>query len=449
MTLWFPNPTQAGNCIVVGIQSGTSVSGAPTVADDKTNTYTLGPDIVGGQRVTLRYALNVAAGTQKITVSYTGASPAFDQVVITEWMNVATASAADGSNKHATGNTSPATTGSFTTAVDGDLIISFFCDETTGPPTAITGYTAGTGMTLITANNVVGSAMQYGIQTTHGAINPSITFAGGSDSMVGVGLALKSAASGSVGSGMRIFGEQHVPAYASVITTSAIMQFPTTGNLVAASVLTFSTGLAHISSISDTHTNTWAAAAGPVSGLSQVENEIWYAGNATADTANKITFNWTSTLAGTSGGDTHIVMYDIVGANTSPLDNGQTSTGTQNVTANLSTVSITPATANGVILCQGDITSHTASGTAGVASSDICVEPGMNGGGNDLDEDALWAHYYNPDTSAVTFTFTIQNNTAPNGVGAWGAVAAAFKAPGAAFNPGWATGATKTIGGVF
>lgn len=430
MKLSLPNPTGANNCIVVCVQSGTTVTGPPTVADNiGTNTYSTGPDIVGGQRVTMLFALGVAAGTQNFTISFTGATANFTQVDIAEFYNIATSAASDGSStKNAGTNTSPANTGAITTASDGDLILSYFADETTAPPTAITGFTAGAGMTLISANPVVGSAFQYGIQATHGAITPQITIAGGADSFVAVGLALKSAAAGTPPApGMRVVGVQHVPVYSSVTTNTKAVQFPCVGNLIAASILTFTNASAVISSITDTKSNSWAGTGAAVgSGSPNTELEIWRADNSTPDTALTITFNWSANVGGIAGGDTHIVLYDIVGAATSPFDVRATATGNQTSAGNLSTVSITPLTANGVIICMGDIDAHTASGVTGSVVSDICVTPLMDGGGNDLDEDALWAHFYNPDTTSTTFTFTIQHNTA--GVLLWGTVAAAFKA---------------------
>lgn len=447
---WLPNVSLANNCLLVAVQSDTSVAGAPSIADDKTNTWTVLGDKVGGQRLTLLGAFNVAAGTSKVTVTFNG-TPDFTQVdFVGEFNNVDTAGTLDHAVVTNTNIASPVKSGSQTTVTNGDLIVQVISDDTTGPPTSITKFAPDTNFSLSGTNTVSGMASQWGVQTTAGAINPGITVTGGSDHFTTITIALKSAAAGtSLPAGMRIFGMLHLPAYSSVITTTQGFQFPCSGNLLAVEMLTFSLAQAStVLSITDSKLNTWQARAGPISGLTGVQNEIWSAENAT--TANDLTgtITWTSTLAGTVGGDTHYVLVDIVGAATSPFDVAATLTGTQSVTGNLNTVVITPTTSNGVILCCGDIFSHTASGTSGVATSHIFVEPSMDGGGNDLDEDALWAHYYNPNTSAVTFTFTIQHNTA--GVGTWGAVAAAFKAPGgSSFSPGWTYGATKTIGGVF
>jgi hypothetical protein len=301
-------------------------------------------------------------------------------------------------------------------------------DVTTGPPTGITGYTADSGFTLLGTSNIVGTACQYGIQTTHGAINPGITVAqSGSDSFATITIALKNASAGTARpANMLTVGELHIPAYASVITTTMTIQYPTFGNLLVARFLTFSVAAAAtVSTITDNKGNVWHNRAGPVSGLNEVQNEIWSADNATTGSDYTMTVTWGASLAGTTGGDTHIVLDDVINAGV--FDVGATNTGTQSSAGNLDTVVITPTTSGGKIFCEGDIFSHTASGTAGAAISDIYVSPVFDGGGNDLDEDALWAHIDNTDTTAKTFTFTIQHNT--TGVQGWGAVAAAFKLP--------------------
>lgn len=431
---WLPNVSLAGNCLLVAVQSDTSVAGVPTIADDKTNTWVTLGDIIGGQRLTLLGAFNVAAGTSKCTVTFNG-TPNFTQTdFVGEFNNVSLTGVLDHTVVTNASVATPVKSGSQTTVTNGDLIVQVICDVTTGPPTSITKFAPDTNFSLSGAHIVDGMASQWGVQTTAGAINPGITVTGGADSFATITVAIKSAAAGTaLPAGMRIMGMIHYPAYASIITTTMAFQFPCSGNLLVTEMLTFSLAQAStLSSIVDSKLNTWQVRSGPISGLTGVQNEIWSGENATTSNDLTGTMTWTSTLAGTVGGDTHFVLIDVGGAATSPFDVAANNTGNQVAAGNLSTVVITPTTSNGIIFCEGDIFSHTASGTSGVATPHLFVSPLMDGGGNDLDEDALWAHYYNPSTAAVTFTFTIQHNTA--GVGTWGAVAAAFKAPASGTN---------------
>jgi len=71
-----------------------------TVSDDKGNTWTRGPHIdfvANTETTTIFYALGVAAGTQKITIHF-DASIFNVHATVSEWYNIATVAAANGSS---------------------------------------------------------------------------------------------------------------------------------------------------------------------------------------------------------------------------------------------------------------------------------------------------------------------------------------------------------------
>ncbi len=119
-TVRLPNATLSGNSVVLAVQQK-SGTGALSVSDDKGNTYNLGKTNDDGvQTVSVFYALNVAAGAQKITLSFAGGAN-WVAAVAAEFYNVALSSAFDGAS--ATGGVSTlVTAGNLTTTADHDLI---------------------------------------------------------------------------------------------------------------------------------------------------------------------------------------------------------------------------------------------------------------------------------------------------------------------------------------
>ncbi len=187
-----PNPAGAGNALILGIQFHSSGS-VSSVADNQGNTWVAGPTATGSsQRMSLYYALNVAGGTQTITIAFGGLGSAngYPQAVVSEFYNVAQVSAADGSSGSATSRTA----GAIATTAAGDLIYHWGVDfsDTNGNGGAYNGgsIAAGAGFTLLSADLQVGSADQYQVQSSAGSISPTFT-ASGAATWGSLALALK------------------------------------------------------------------------------------------------------------------------------------------------------------------------------------------------------------------------------------------------------------------
>ena len=433
-----PNPAGAGNALILGIQFHSSGS-ISSVADDRGNTWVAGPTVTNSnasQRMSLYYALNVIGGTQKITVTFSGlgSTNAYPQAVVSEFYNVAEVSAADGSSGSATSRSA----GAITTTAAGDLIyhwgVDFSDTNVNGGAYNGSGITAGAGFTLLSADLQVGSADQYQVQSSAGSVNATFT-ATGAATWGSLALALKSASAGTPPPpGIRIVHIQHTllnSVRAQGRANPVVMQFPSSGNLL---VGLFNSADALVSSVSDSAHNTWVSAGSTTGGGGNVAAQIMYAANAaTGPTLSGITV----ALNGTTQGDDVFNLYDITGAATSPFDKSNTALGIQNSPGNLTTTTLTPSTANGLVLNVVSIDFHTVNGIVG---SNYVLDSVVNALDNDdpanggtevstLDMDNGYAHIYNTTTGAVTFVYTY-NQATPGGVQNWGSVAAAFMASG-------------------
>ena len=101
LTIQLPNPVRAGNCLILGVQFNSAGSVA-SVTDERGNNWIAGPTATNAslsKRMNLYYVLNAIAGSQTIKVRFSGLSHtnAYPQAVVSEFYNVATANALDGS----------------------------------------------------------------------------------------------------------------------------------------------------------------------------------------------------------------------------------------------------------------------------------------------------------------------------------------------------------------
>jgi len=285
---------------------------------------------------------------------------------------------------------------------------------------------------LLSADLQVGSADQYYVQPSAGAISPSFTTAG-SAIWGSVALALKSASAGTMPPpGIRIVHVQHTLLAAQRAqgrSTPTVMQFPSSGNLL---VGLYSSPDVTVSSVQDSGLNSWVSAGLTLGGGENTVAQILYAANAsTSPTLGGITV----TLDGITTGDIMFVLYDVAGAAESPFDTATTASGFQRGGGNLTTPSLTPSTPNELVLNETSIDFHTINGVIGTG---FTLDSAVNDyddndpptGGTDtstLDEDNGCAHIYSITTDPVSFVYTY---TEPRngGVKTWGSVSAAFEA---------------------
>jgi hypothetical protein len=431
LTIQLPNPVSAGNCLILGVQFNSAGSVA-SVTDDKGNNWIAGPTATNGsvsKRMNLYYALNAIAGTQTIRVNFSGLSstPAFPQAVVSEFYNVATANAFDGSAASSTSRTA----GTMTTTAPGDLIYewgaSLSSSNINGGAFNGTSITAGTGFTLLSADLQVGSGDQYQIQPTPGSITPTFS-ASGSAVWGSVAIALKSATAGTAPPpGIRIIHLQHTllqAVRAQNRSNPIVMQFPSSGNLL---IGLYNAAAPLITNVTDGLGNAWSIPASlkkkDVNGT--VSAQVVYAANA-ATSPNLAGITVTPNSTGT--GDMMFNLYDVTGAATSPFDLGTTAEGVQNSFGPLTSGTITPTTANGLVIHVNSINysaMNTLTSPAGGHFDTVTNNFGHGPDVSTLDMDNAYAHIYNATTGQVSFTFTAC--CAGIGVGSWAGVTAAFK----------------------
>jgi hypothetical protein len=344
-------------------------------------------------------ALNVASGTQNLTVTFDAQLYDF-QFCATEFYDVLGASALDGSNAATTSGTHTIGSGSITTTAPGDLIYQYGFDTSNAllTSTGMTGMTPGPGFTLLSADVMLGTFAQYQVQSAPGAITPTLTVGGTADAFNTISIALKGGAQGSPPpAGIRIVGVHHVNYY-----HAGTIIIPSRGNLLYVSTA-FGTGNVNITSISSNPNNNWIEL--PKNGDGNGPPQCFYAPNATTSS------NLSLTITGPSGisSQVSLVIYDIAGADSSPFDSSWDNSGNDATvySGNFALGTITPSTANGLVFA-------TMATYLGVITADTVAAQTFDSVtyGNQIDADLLdnadaYAHYYNPDTSQMTFGWTL------------------------------------------
>ncbi len=426
-----PNQVGAGNCLILGMSYASSSTRAVSVSDDNGNSWPASPAVTtndGANLISSIFVLpNANAGVTTITVTFDAALLPF-QYTISEFYNVATFSPVNGKSASSATVTPNLTSGIFTPTTNndangGNLIWSYFCDHGGGTGNWTTTFAAGINFTLLDADIAwhtqgLPHASQYAVQATQAAINPGMTgtMTPANDTYNSLSVALRSASAGTAPpAGIRIVRISH---FTNETPPSAWdLQFPSSGNLI---VLATSERSNHdITSITDSKSNTYV-----LEEPDDTEPQVWYVANATPDPDLKLRINFTGQVVGTS-----VAMYDIAGADPSPLDGVVGVISAEDVGgANLDNMpSITPASLGLTIavltLGQGPSSGLNTGSPAG-AIFDLVAYAGET----DLDtmENADGkAHFYNTDLSQENWNWIISNGGATTG---FAAIAVHFKA---------------------
>ncbi len=436
-----PNPTQAGDCLIVAAQTDNTGSPTFTITDDApggSNTYTLCKDendTSNVQRAVLYIAMNCKAGARQISVATAGSNlQGSVSVAVTEVSNIATSSAMDtgaGFGNFGTGASCQA--GLTGALVTGDFIYQAVFQFTAGN-TIAAGSQANITWKLLSADVQDQMAVQCGVYNATASFNPTITQSA-SGHFLTVAVALKAASSGgSVPSGISANAIEHISLWSATgggpgYSTTAAVQFPCYGNLLIASVGTGNGG--SVTGITDNKGNTWVKAGAGIASTPHTMN-IFYAASPTVGTDLVLTVTSSDNVS-----DTTILLYDVTGAAASPLDTTASNSGNQTTAVNsLNGPTITPTTSNGLVLANIQQETNTENGisspSGGFFDSSLYSDESLNGPEN-VDQNGGWLHYNNPNTSAITVTWTFLANAV---LGRWASYAAAFKAGAGVLVPG-------------
>jgi len=417
-TLRLPNRSLAGNCIIVGFQYSSMSGVRASVSDDQGNSYsTPVQSSDGNQVVNLSYALNVAPGAQKINITFSGGSPSYVSAVASEFYNVATVNAADGYSGNS-GSGSSVSAGSLTPSTSGDLIYQYAVQDSTS--SAINAWTQGASpWVLLSADVLDSSAAQYEVQASAAPITPALGMSP-SQNFLSIAVALQPASAGTAPPpGIRVVRVEHnsVPEY----TASPIrLQFPSTGNLLVVAWIG-APGI-DITGVSDGNGNAYVSTGGAFGYGVSGDNQIYYA--AGAATSPGMAGPTLATTGSKIGGST-AVLFDIRGAATAPYDSAAgraTASGNQSSGQSVAGVTVSPSTANGLVITSIGIDSDT---IAGVSPGNLLsTVPSPVSSPNPVDENNGWALFYNSTAGPETFTWTSQGGPVYN----WASIAVAFEA---------------------
>jgi hypothetical protein len=432
-----PNPTTAGNAVIVGVTYGENLGNPSTftVTDDQGDSYTTEKNFQGStsdQGIAIAASFNVKAGARLLSAcfntgpDYNNTGQTRTAVMASEFSNVTGFDVASaGSNSSGTSLAA----GSTTPTVNGDLVYQIGYNIL-NTYTWSAGSQSNITWNLLSADLKDGLAAQYGVYSSVGALNPTMSMGTGG-AFVTAAAFFKAGAAGSVPTGMRIVHLEHISICGTSTCGSSFpvpipLQFPSTGNLI---VLNTGGGnpTCTVTSVSSTPSNTWLQAGTPQTSVKNVSQQ-YYAANATTSPSMSVSVT-------TSNGncDWTIQFYDVMGAATSPYDTEAGGAGDQTSMTNgtlTMNYSITPSEAGEMIFTNSIWDFNTATGltcSVGTCYVDINQYSGeLLDGPESVDQNNGWGHAISTSTSPITFTWHFANATT-RAVANWASTAAAFK----------------------
>jgi hypothetical protein len=422
------DPATAGNAVIAACQFQGSAS--LTMSDDQSDSYSNGEVYYGpvsNQSIVIAESFGVAAGAYNLTATFS-ANTVQIQCVASQFSNL---TAPDGAGTGNAGSGFLATAGSMTPTMAGDLVYQATASLNGSLNQA--GFTAGSGFTLLSGDLKDALGVEYEADSSTSPINPAMTL-GTSAAWISAAVLIKSGGAGGVPGGMRIAHTLHenIPyttgggGTGSNWVNPVVIQFPCSGNTLA--IMHQGGGNnpnAYITGITDSNGNTWTQAGlyTPYSGTAQG----YYAANVTCSSTETlaVTFN-------RSDGDETLVLYDIVGAASLPLDTQNGGGGALDTDSSTITVgfTLTPGTANELVFAEAAWLNNTGTGVTGTGQLfDSAYYSGENQDGpQPVDQNNGWLHYYVNGTSTISFTFNLLLSTDPPGD--YAGMAMAFKSAG-------------------
>ena len=425
-----PNPSLAGNMLTL-IGSIDSPGTLPTITDDKGNSWFVAEshtDATNSEISFIMYAPNAQAGTQQITTTLNSTNANSSLPCAAEWTNVALSNAFDVGNGNNSTSATSVTAGSSTPTVTGDLVLQYAWNEEVN---VLAGagigvhFTAGSQTNITWAKFVDGwvwaNGAQWGVYASTSALNPTFTVSTGGFNTVSS--FFKSSSSGTpMPSGIRVVARHQIPTFGlTPYATNPITSYtpcPSSANLIVADWGGPNEDMTAVSSSGNTWTQTHAkfCDAGP-----NTCTHNYYAAAATSTPA------MSTTITISANSDDSVYLYCIKGAASSPYDTTVTGTGNQSVAGNntwLSTMS--PTTSNGLVTLNGSQEFNTTKSFTTGQLYQGCFFSTENTDRDGCAANNAWGLFYNPNTSAETWTSNfIVGGTA---IQVWAAQADAFKA---------------------
>ena len=292
---------------------GSTVS---SISDNKSSTYTLGTSADSGAWVTaLYYVPGAAAGITQISVNFSQ-SVADWHGAVQEYSGVATSAPVDGTCSSHTAT--PATvqcSAPIVTGTSGDLIVAStmlvgglganLCGNTSS------SIAPGGSFVLDAADPYCGDADEEFVQSAAGSMTPSFSISGNTNAFNIVAMAFNAAAAGTNPSGMYILHQETVQIDES--TSSELNYFVSSGNLLVASVDdgNMNSGGNVVTIDTCSPSNTWTKRSPSGTNAPQ----MFFIASPSASTNMHCIVH-----SGMPSDTTLLVVYDVVGAASSPED---------------------------------------------------------------------------------------------------------------------------------
>ena len=173
----FPSANAAGSLIVVAVSWGNNAT--LNCSDSRGNTYAVATtqyDNINHQSLAICYAMNVNAGINTVTASFSS-SASYRRILVHEYQGVATTNALDATAQNIANATTAAngvSSTSATTTADGDLIFSAVMDDS-----GVNNIAAGSGFVPRASVNNKDLASEDQVQASAGPIAATYTFTAG------------------------------------------------------------------------------------------------------------------------------------------------------------------------------------------------------------------------------------------------------------------------------
>ena len=394
------------------------------MSDDKGDVLAPLASSSDGNQVLETFCTVPTPGARVLTISFSGTAQWVSLVNASEWFNLSCTLDGSSSNNDATTSVvSSVSSGGLATTTDGDLLYQTAIEDgTTGSET----WTPGAApWTLLSASSGLSGAnspqaSQYQVQTTHGSIDPTLAMSS-PDFWNSLAIALKSSTSGTApASGMRIvhLQEESIP---PGVYGPYHLEFPSSGNLLITSSVDGPNF--DISAVSDNDGNAHTQIGSPFNdGSTSGDLQTFYAANAKTSDTLMLDFS----MSGDPLGGSTFFLYDVTGAAASPYDSaaGRQTATMPTGSGTLDGPTITPSTANGLIIVQIGVTSFTIGGVSpGFFAGTV---PNPVGQTNPTNENNGWAFDFN--ATATTRQYVWTTVPANSQVEGWASTAVAFKA---------------------
>lgn len=434
LAIYLPRVTGAGNTLAVALTIDDAGSTSlPTVTDGSSDTFLTGVrcyDSGNGESLVMYTAVNIAGGTNTVTVTYHALNQFGSYPLISEWARVAISAVVDKTTCNTNAGTTITAGASGTLGHSGDAVLQYAWNDsiaytnTTSNPGNGVHYTKGaSGCTWALLNNSSdwGFGSQYCVYASTSTLTPSFTVST-AVAVSGATYLVPCTTCGTLTpSGQQIIYRKDQPTV--TFTTGPTFYFagPSSANLIIAN---WASGPPDMTALTDSNSNSYSSttayhcdSGGPIT---CVHNH--YAASATVSEAMDLT----PTFSTTPGND-FVFIYALKGMAASPFDTEVSASGDQTSAANLTYLSITPGVSTGIVIFDGslDLNTHSAYTSPSGALTETCYQSNESVSNRGCAANNPWGNFLHSSASSQTWTSHFISGAVA--VGYWTAEADSYK----------------------